>query len=433
MELKKQTITLKLKDIKAYKRNNRIHKDEDVNEVIKSIQKNWYIAPIIIDEDNIILAWHWRKLALEKLWYKEIEVVKVFWLSQEQKKDYRIRDNTTSLLAEFDLENLRIELESLWDFSSDILWHLDFDLWLNFWSEEKSFNEEIEDEVPELEENEEIIVKEWDIFQLWNHILMCWSSTNSQHVKTLLSWKKVNCVITDPPYLMNFEWSVWGNWKKSNKHNHKKIENDNLKWIEGQKFLQDFLRQIKENCSWSYYIFFYRLWVDKIFKAMEQEKMRRRNLIIWKKNHFNLSPTDYKSIYEPIVNGWADDYQPIFYGWTEEHKFYWKKWESDVLENFEVSSILENEKTLKNDLHPTMKPISLLEKILNNSTLEWNTVLDLFWWSWSTLIACEKKQRNCFMMELEPKYCQTIIKRFQNVTWNSQEVKCLNRKLELNF
>lgn len=427
----KQTLTLKLKELKAYKRNNKIHKDEDVNEVIKSIQKNWYIAPIIVDEENIILAWHGRKLALEKLWYKEIEVVKVFWLSEEQKKDYRIRDNTTALLADFDLENLKIELESLWDFSSDILSHLNFDIWLNFW-EEKTFDESIEDEVPEIEDDEEIIVKEWDIFQVWTHVLMCGSSTDEKQVKKLLNSKKVNCVITDPPYLMNFEWSIWKWGKKSNKHNHKKIENDDLKWLEWQKFLQDFLKQIKENCSWSYYIFFYRLWIDKIFKAMDQEKMRRRNLIIWKKNHFNLSPTDYKSIYEPIVNGWANDYQPIFYGWNEEHKFYWRKWEIDVLD-LEVSSVLENQKTLKNDLHPTMKPISLIEKILNNSTKENDTVLDLFWWSGSTLIACEKKQRKCFMMELDTKYVQVIIKRFMQVTGETQKVKCLNRKLDLNF
>lgn len=423
--MKKENIILKLKDLKVYKKNNRIHKDEDVNEVIKSIQKNWYIAPIIIDEENIILAWHWRKLALEKLWYKEIEVIKVFWLSEKQKADYRIRDNSTSLLADFDLENLKIELENLWDFSNDILNHFDFDIWLNFW-EEKKFDETIEDEVPFIEDDEKIIIKHWDIFQLWNHVLMCGSSTDEKDVKKLLKNRKVDCVITDPPYLMNYEGSIWRGWKKSNKHNHKKIENDDLKWQEGQKFLQDFLKQIKENCKGSYYIFFHRLWIDKIFKAMEEEKMKRRNLIIWKKNHFNLSNADYKSIYEPIVNWWADDYQPIFYGWNEEHNFYWKKWESDILENFEVTSVLENQKTLKNDLHPTMKPISLLEKILNNSTKENDTVLDLFWWSGSTLIACEKKQRQCFMMELDPKYCQTIIKRFLKVTGESTEVKNLN-------
>lgn len=431
MTIKKQTITVKLKDLKAYKNNNKIHKDDDVDEVVKSIQKNGYIAPIIIDEENIILAGHGRKLALQKLGYKEIEVVKVSGLSEEQKKDYRIRDNTTALLADFDLENLRIELESLWDFSADILGHLDFDLWLNFW-EEKTFDETIEDEVPEIED-EEVVIKEGDIFQVWNHVLMCGSSTSSKDVNKLLNWQKVDCVITDPPYLMNFEWSIWKGGKKSNKHNHKKIENDDLKWEEGQKFLQDFLKQIKENCSWSYYIFFYRLGIDKIFKAMESEKMKRRNLIIWKKNHFNLSPTDYKSIYEPIVNWWADDYQPIFYGWNEEHKFYGKKWESDVIDDIQISSVLENQKTLKNDLHPTMKPISLIVKLLNNSTKPKYRVWDLFGGSWSILIACEKKEIQCFMMELSPKYCQTTIKRFIQVTGGTQEVKCLNRKIDFNF
>jgi len=432
-KLKKEQVTLDLSEIIPYERNNKIHTDRDINEVIKSIQKNWYIAPIIVDEKNIILAWHGRTLALRKMWIKQIEVVKVYWLSEKQKKDYRIRDNTTSLLAEFDLENLKIELESLGDFSLDIVDHLNFDLWLNFFWDEKVFDETIEDEVPEIEEWEDIVVQNWDLFKLWNHYLMCWSSTDSKVMKVLLSWEKVNMVLTDPPYLMNYEWSIWWDWKKKNRHHHKKIENDNLKWEEWQKFLQDFLKQIKENCSWSYYVFFYRLWIDKIFRAMEQEKMRWRNLIIWKKNHFNLSPTDYKSIYEPIVNWWADDYQPIFYWWTDEHNFYWKKWEIDVIDDIQISSVLENQKTLKNDLHPTMKPISLLEKIINNSSKEGDTVLDIFWWSGSTLIACEKKNRLCYMVELDPKYVQVIIKRFNQVTWWTQDVKCLNRELLINF
>ena len=365
------------------------------------------------------------------MWIKEIEVIKVSWLSEEQKKDYRIRDNTTSLLAEFDLDNLKIELESLWDFSQDIMEHLDFDLWLNFWNEwENVYLDDIEDEVPEVND---ILVKKWDIFRLWNHTLMCWSSTSTKDVETLLWWIKADMVLTDPPYLMNYEWSIWWDWKKSNKHKHKKIENDDLKWELWQKFLEDFLAIIKKYCIWSYYIFFYRLWINKIFKAMEEQKMKWRNLIIWKKNHFNLSPTDYKSIYEPIVNWWADDYQPIFYWWNEEHNFYWKKWESDVIDDIEVSSVLESQKTLKNDLHPTMKPILLLEKILNNSSKRWDWILDLFGWSWSTLIACEKRNRICYMMELEPEYIQVIIKRFHDVTWWSIDIECVNRKINFSF
>lgn len=166
---------------------------------------------------------------------------------------------------------------------------------------------------------------------------------------------------------------------------------------------------------------------------MEAQNMRWRNLIIWKKEHFNLSPTDYKSIYEPIIHWWADDYQPIFYWWNEEHNFYGRKWESDFINDFQVSSILENQRTRKNDLHPTMKPIELLEKFLNNSTKTGDKVLDLFGWSWSTLIACEKKQRICYMMELTPEYCQTIIKRFHQVTNWSKEIKCLNRKIDFSF
>ena len=110
-----------------------------------------------------------------------------------------------------------------------------------------------------------------------------------------------------------------------------------------------------------------------------------------------------------------------------------KKWEADFINVFQVSSVLENNRTRKNDLHPTMKPIELLEKILNNSTKTGDKVLDLFGWSWSTLIACEKKQRICYMMELTPEYCQTIIKRFYNVINWSKGIKCINRKVDFSF
>ncbi len=432
MIIKKEHIKLKINEILHYENNNKIHTEEDVKEVIKSIKKNWYISPICVDEDNIILAWHWRVLALNEIGFKEIEVIKVYWLSEKQKKDYRIRDNTTALLAEFNLENLKTELNELWDFSKDIIEQLDFDIWLNFWnSSENVYREDKEDDLPEVPKN--IVVKEWDTFRLWKHYLLCWDCTNPNAIWKLLQGEKANMVLTDPPYLMNFEGSVWGDWEKSNKHHHKKIKNDNLKGAEGIKFLEDFLKIIQTFCKWSYYVFFYRLWIEKIFRALENINLRYRNLIIWKKNHFNLSPTDYKSIYEPIVHGWADDYTPIFYGWNEEHKFYWKKWEIDFIDDIQIPSVLESPKNLKNDLHPTMKPIELLEKILNNSTKEWDKVLDLFWWSWSTLIACEKRNRVCYMVELEPEYIQVIIKRFYDVTDWTVDIECLNREIDFSF
>ena len=431
--IKKEYLKIKISELKPYEKNNKKHKEKDISEVAKSIKESWYIAPVIIDENNVLLVGHGRLEALKKLKYKEVEVLQVSGLTENQKKKYRIKDNTTSLFAEFDFENILNEVMVLWEESVDMVSHLEgLDIFsgLNFFQNEE-FIEEIQDEVPELPEEEKIEVKTWDIFKLWNHYLMCWSSTSSVDVEKLMNWNKADCVVTDPPYLMDFQWAM--NWKWEKNMKHKKIENDDLKWEEGQKFLEDFLKQLKKHNSWSFYIFFYRLWIDKMFKAMEAQNMRWRNLIIWKKEHFNLSPTDYKSIYEPIIHWWADDYQPIFYWWNEEHNFYGKKWEADFINVFQVSSVLENNRTRKNDLHPTMKPIELLEKILNNSTKTGDKVLDLFGWSWSTLIACEKKQRTCYMMELTPEYCQTIIKRFHQVTNWSKEIKCINRKVDFSF
>ena len=120
-KLKREFIKLKLEEIIPYENNNKIHTDKDVWELVKSIEKDWYISPIVVDENNLILAGHWRTLALEKIWFKKVEVVRISWLDELQKRDYRIRDNTTALLADFHLENLIIDLEWLWYFSSDII------------------------------------------------------------------------------------------------------------------------------------------------------------------------------------------------------------------------------------------------------------------------------------------------------------------------
>lgn len=125
--MQKEFIELNLSEIIPYERNNKIHTEKDIKEIAKSIKKNWYVAPIIVDEKNVILAGHWRLLALQELWIESVKVLQVSWLSSKQKKDYRIRDNTTNFLSDFDMETLKNEIDWLWDFSIDLLDNLNFD------------------------------------------------------------------------------------------------------------------------------------------------------------------------------------------------------------------------------------------------------------------------------------------------------------------
>jgi len=143
--------------------------------------------------------------------------------------------------------------------------------------------------------------------------------------------------------------------------------------------------------------------------------MQWRSMIVWKKNNINLSNSDYKSLYEPIITGYADDFDPIFYGWNLEHNWYGEKNERDVWE-VELPSIWEIAKTKVNDLHPTMKPVDLVLRGIKNSTKRGQSVLDLFLGSGTTMIAAEKIGRICYGMELDPKYCDVIVKRWQDFT-----------------
>ncbi len=438
-KLEKEFIELKLEEIIPYENNNKIHTEKDVWEIAKSIQKDWYISPIVIDEKNIILAWHWRTLALKELWIEKVEVVRVFWLTEDQKKDYRIRDNTTNLLADFNLDNLRIELESLWDFSVDIVEHLDFDLNFNLF-ESESYDENVEDEVPQVD-NKKIIVKHWDIFQLWEHRLMFWDSTKSDEVEALMNWVKANMIFTDPPYNVNYKWQgkITGT--------DRKIENDNMSDENFLHFLDDVFdvyRKYTDKEAWVYV--FHSTSTASIFeKALEHNGFDIKNQLIWNKPSSALWWWDYR---------WK--HEPFFYCWISGSKtnFYWDRTHSTVIETLhwktekQLLNILKRAKDAEAEwrttlwsmkranvneyVHPTQKPVELIEYALNNSSKIWDNILDLFWWSGSTLIASEKKQRTCYMMELDPVFVQTIIKRYYEVTKWKKEITCLNRNLDIN-
>ena len=149
--------------------------------------------------------------------------------------------------------------------------------------------------------------------------MVCGSSTEHESLKLILGKEKAAMVFTDPPYLMNFQGAMAGDGTRNDRH--EVIMNDNLSKEDGDKFLTDFLALLKVYCQGGWYISFYRLGIDRMFEALSKTGMKWRNLIIWKKNHKNLSNSDYQSIYEPIFFGFSDDYVPIVYGWEKDHEF----------------------------------------------------------------------------------------------------------------
>ena len=233
-----------------------------------------------------------------------------------------------------------------------------------------------------------------DLFEIGEHRLLCGDSTDSDQVAKLMNGEKADMVFTDPPYLMGFEGGMQtndnGNWIKSFNAKHGEIKNDKLAKTEERDFLDSINSNIRLFNKGAFYICFYRLGLGSYYSSLERTGIKVRTLITWNKGNHTLSNSDY----------WIKC-EHIFYGWVEEHNFYSKN---------EVD-IWDIPRTQKNDLHPTMKPIKLCQKAINNSSKENQIVLDLFLGSGSTMVAAHQLKRKCYGMELDPKYCQVIVKR----------------------
>jgi DNA modification methylase len=224
---------------------------------------------------------------------------------------------------------------------------------------------------------------------------------------------KADCVFTDPPYLMGFEGNVHADGTKSFNAKHGAILNDKMTREQGDDFCLKIFEMIRDYCIGSYYVCFYRLGLDYIFRALDALKNKYKALIIWNKGNHTLSNSDYMSKYEPIV-----------YGWFNEHNFYGDR------SNFDIWDI---ERTKKNDLHPTMKPINLVAHAIDRSSKKEQIVLDLFGGSGSTLIACEQLNRKCYMAELDPKYVSVIVNRWLNLTGRKDEIFCIRDGQKLTY
>lgn len=379
-----ETKTVAINEISPYKNNPRKN-DQAVDAVIESIKQCGYIAPIIVDENNIILAGHTRYKALKRLNYKQIDVVIKAGLTEEQKRKYRLLDNKTNELAEWDFDLLANELDGL-DFGD-----LDLDWGLGNDEEEKEI---IEDEPPEVDEESEPIVKLGDIWQLGEHRLMCGDSTDAATVEKLMNGEKADMVFTDPPYNVNYTDGHKNERKILNDHFNTDEECGDKLWLPAFKNM----RTVAKDCC-AYYLCMPQGGTHMMMMMMMRDAgWEVKHELIWKKQSVVLNRADYNYQHEPIL-----------YGWNKTHKFYGKG-------KFHTTSVWEFDRPTKSKEHPTMKPVELISEALKNSSRKGENVLDAFGGSGTTLIACKQLGRRCFMLELSPKYCDVIIKRWENLT-----------------
>jgi DNA modification methylase len=378
---------VKISEVKVNPNNPRLIKDDKFAKLVQSIKdlpQMLAIRPIVVNADMIVLGGNMRLKACKEAGLKEVPIIIADNLTEEQQREFLIKDNVSG--GEWDWQMLAND----WDTEQLNDWGLDIP---NF--EPEQVLEAVEDdfEVPEGGIETDIVLG--DLFEIGEHRLLCGDSTDSDAVARLMDGKKADMVFTDPPYLMDFQGNI--SWDEKNgtqptyNAKHDSIKNDKMSKEDGENFLDAINSNIQLFCLGSFYITFYRLGIDKYFASMNRTGLQCRSLIIWEKGNHTLSNSDYMSRYEPI-----------FYGWVDKHIFYGGKNGMDVW---------QIDRTKKNDLHPTMKPIPLCEKAISDASKINDKVLDLFLGSGSTMVASHQLKRKCYGMELDPKYCQVIVDR----------------------
>jgi len=373
-----------------YENNSRTHSKEQVEQIKRSMTEFGFTNPILIDENNGIIAGHGRLQAAQELGIKLVPTILLEGLTEAQRKAYVIADNNLALNAGWDLDVLKLEIEGLGELDFDIdLLGFDDDFLAGLMEEEPADGLTDEDEVPELEDDP--VTVEGDVWILGNHRLMCGDSTKIDAVEKLMDGQKADLWLTDPPYNVAYE----GKTKDA-----LKIQNDSQSDLDFRQFLRDCYVAadfvMKEGAV--FYIWHADSEGYNFRGAAMDAGWKVRQCLIWKKQTLVMGRQDYHWKHEPCLYGWKEGAGHL---WAADRK---------------QTTILEFDRPSKSVEHPTMKPVELFEYQLLNNTKGSDLVLDSFGGSGTTMIAAEKNNRYSRLMELDPKYCDVIIKRWQDFT-----------------
>lgn len=387
MEKEMQYYLADVSELIPYVRNARTHSEAQVAQIAASIREFGFLSPILVAEDNTILAGHGRLAAALKLGLKKVPCVKENHLTETQKRAYIIADNKLSLNAGWDNELLAVELSELEgaDFNLDLLGFDEAEL-SGIFDADKDVSDDDFDVEKELEEP--CFSKTGDMWMLGKHRIICGDSTDSSTFEKLLGETKVNLVCTDAPYFVNLE-NASG-----------KIKNDDLSDKEGYEFLMKVFTNFKNSMAddASIYEFYATMKARVFYDAFEDAGFKVAAGLIWKKPRAPLMRTDWKFNMEPIIYGWRKD---------GKHKWYGDQKQTAV---FEFDGIKNSKE--EGCGHPSSKPVPLIAYLIKQSTQTNSLVLDGFLGSASTLIACEQIGRVCFGVELEPKFIDVAVKRY---------------------
>jgi site-specific DNA-methyltransferase (adenine-specific) len=367
--------TVAIQDLTPDPENARTHDSKNLKAIAGSLEQFGQRKPIVITSNGVIIAGNGTVRAAKELGWTHIDATRLpeDWTA-DKAKAYALADNRTAELADWDpkiLADQLIDLDGMgWDVSS-----------FGFDELNPLIDPSEEDDTPlTFNEDEPAITQPGDIYQLGRHRLMCGDSTEVTAVEKLMGDNKADMIFTDPPYGVDY----------------KGIYNDD------KAGLENLLREVFGNYviaskpGSSIYVFHSDRNAD-IFHKVFREFFHFSSMIIWAKNSLTLSQTDYQSQHEPCLYGWLNNGSHSFYGDRKQISI----WSVDK-ERVEG--------------HTTPKPVVLVAKAIANSSKSGDLIIDLFGGSGSTLIACEQTNRTCYMMELDPKYCDVIVKRWETLT-----------------
>ncbi|MCZ2147980.1 MAG: site-specific DNA-methyltransferase [Bryobacterales bacterium] len=387
-----QVVTWPVEKLIPFARNARTHSDEQVAQIAASIAEFGWTNPILAGADGIVIAGHARLLAARKLRMTEVPVIVLDHLTETQRRALVLADNRLAMNAGWDEEMLRVELEALQEdgFNLDLVGFTDDELagLLAEAEPESAAGLTDEDAVPETPETAVTVPS--DVWILGEHRLLCGDSTQMESVEKVLDGGLADMVFCDPPYNVNYGVAMKDRLRKK----ARKIANDNLG--DGfDKFLRDACVNMLAVTKGAIYICMSSSELHTLHQAFTEAGGHWSTFVIWAKNAFTMGRSDYQRQYEPILYGWKEGTDHYWCGARDQGDVWFVK------------------KPVANDLHPTMKPVELVERAIRNSSKSRDTVLDPFGGSGSTLIACERTGRQARLVELEPKYCDVIIRRWQ--------------------
>lgn len=424
--MKMQIEQMQIGKIKPFEKNPR-RNDDSVDAVANSIKAFGFRAPIIVDRDLVIIAGHTRWKAAKKLQLKTVPVIIAEDMTEEQAQAYRIADNSAGSASTWDDELLQ---EILADIGTDYDM-VDFGLDTEQYIDTGEFPDDIEDDEPPAPPKT-AVTKYGQIIHLGEHVLLCGDATRAEDMARLMRAAGIDgggldMIMTDPPYNVAIEGET---------EEHLTIENDDMSDDQFLAFLIKAFGNMGEylKAGGAFYIWHASMKSHLFREACEETGLTVKQYLEWIKNIFVMGRQDYQWRHEPCIYGWKEGaphyFIPIRNLSTVEEQ---APIDIDALTEQEAKTLLANiikgaptdaihdKKPAASRDHPTMKPVTLLARLIYNSSHQGDTVLDPFGGSGSTMMACEQLHRRCIMMELDPIYCDVIVKRWEALTGNKAE------------